>query len=1158
MTPFVPLRISSEYSISNSIIRLQELVDQARQYSMTALALTDQMNMFAAVKFYRLCRENGIKPILGVNALFQEEQSAKLHHLILLAKDEKGYLSLCRLLSRAYLRRGINKEPPHLDWSWLQELEPGHLIALSAAQEGVIGHYVIEQKWQIAEYWLEQCLTIFQDNFYLEVQRFFKVPLSLDNWYHAAFETLQTKAEQVLQASVRLAKKFAVPVVATHPVQFMQAQDFIAHEVKTCITEGQVLANEHRPLYFHPCQYFVDDKQMHRLFADIPSALENNKEIAKRCSVNLVLGKTFFPVFKTPDGESHAQYLEKLAKQGLIERMKYLFPAEEQRAQHWPLYEKRLQFELHTIIEMGFACYFLIVADFINWAKHHDCPVGPGRGSGAGSLVAYSLNITELNPIEYALLFERFLNPERISMPDFDVDFCQENRYRVIDYVRSKYGEEAVSQIVTFGTMSSKAVIRDVGRVLGLSFSLCDRLSKLIPVETNRPVSLQRAMTLEPDIERIVREEEAEELIRLSLKLEDLVRNTGMHAGGVLMAPGKLSDFCPIYKAEGSEAVTVSMYDKDDVEAVGLVKFDFLGLRNLTILKMAQDLIAQHRGEKIDIGTIPLDDPSTFNIFQDANTTSVFQFESLGMKRMLLQAQPSKFEEIIAFVALYRPGPMDLIPDFIRRMHGEAFKYLHPSLEKIIEPTYGVMVYQEQVMQAAQACAGYTLGQADILRRAMGKKKVAEMEEQRSTFLLGAEKKGIDRAKASEIFDYMAKFAGYGFNKSHAAAYALLAYQTAWLKAHYLVEFMCVSMSSELGDTDQLECLAADIKKNRLQLLPPNINRSYYCFMPEGEKSIRYALGAIKGAGKQAIESIVAERESRGPFRNLFDFCRRLNKKLNNKRMIESLVKAGAFDELESNRAYLFNHINLAMNYAEQGRVNDFQSSLFDLNDGIQEIIQPVAVETWNFAKQLSKEKEAIGFYISDHPFKPYRDYINHLPYGQTLAELHLGEDVWIGGFINKIKNLVSKSGKRIWLLELDDGEQRKDIRLNETQIEQYANYLHEDMTIFCQCRVKKDAYGQTQDLLIVVKQLMSVSELQSQFARCLCLTIHRDTSLLKLYELLEKFRNKHGLALKFVFNDCQVQACMHSSWKITLDEQLIRDLQNLLSQENVQLEWLN
>ncbi|QRN41093.1 MAG: DNA polymerase III subunit alpha [Neisseriaceae bacterium] len=1157
---YIPLRLYSEYSIESSIIRINDAVKFAKDENFPALNLSDNMNMFAAVKFYNICRKNGIKPIFSVDfSLENIDDNSQPHRVLLLAKNYVGYLSLCELLTHAYMERDKKLDTPMIRWQWLEEIDKTNLICLSGAQQGVVGYYLLKNKSEKAKEYAQKLADWFQDNFYLEIQRYFDVSLAGDVSIRSRMDELKKEAEINLSGSLLLAQELNLPLVATHPIQFMQQEDFVAHEAKVCIASGYVLEDERRVRKFHPSQYFLGKYEMNQLFKDLPSALQNSYEIAKRCTVSLTLNKSFLPIFPTPHNESLEDYLIKVSKLGLQERLTFLFPDEEERVRVFPIYQERLDSELDIIIQMGFSGYFLIVADFINWAKNNGCPVGPGRGSGAGSLVAYSLKITDLDPIKYNLLFERFLNPERVSMPDFDIDFCQDNRNRVIDYVRSKYGEMAVSQIVTFGTMSSRAVIRDVGRVLGIPFGVCDRLSKLIPIETNRPVSLQRAMELEPDIQRLIHAEEAEELMRLALKLEDLVRNTGMHAGGVLIAPNKLTDFCPIYKPSGTDSATISMYDKEDVEAVGLVKFDFLGLRNLTILQMAQDLIKKNRDKEVDISKIPLDDVLAFKIFQNANTTAVFQFESNGMKRMLFEAKPSKFEEIIAFVALYRPGPMDLIPDFIQRMHGAKFEYLHPFLQEILEPTYGIMVYQEQVMQAAQICAGYSLGSADLLRRAMGKKKVEEMLKQREIFVLGAKEKGIDTVKSNEIFDYMERFAGYGFNKSHAAAYALIAYQTAWLKAHYAVEFMSATMSSELHNTDQLEIFYEDAKKNNIKFLPPDINESFYCFIPQGTDSIRYALGAIKGVGEAAVEALILEREKHGSYQDLFDFCGRLSKNVINKRTLESLIKAGTFDSLESNRALLFENIGFALSYADQKGENQFQGGLFDLDEEVKTAANMQETIPWKLSRRLAEEKEAIGFYISAHPFEPYKVDLQHLP-RVHLSELKPSDrNIWIAGFVTKMRSLITKSGRKIWILEIDDMSARQEIILNEEVMRSCSVSIHPDMPIFCSCRVRTDEYSKSKELKITVNKVVTIDDMIVSYASGLQLCLNPHSPVLELFKLLERYKS-HSSALKvsIMYQDEFIESSLIISdeWQVKPEQALMEQLENMLGSSNVKIQW--
>ena len=806
---------------------------------------------------------------------------------------------------------------------------------------------------------------------------------------------------------------------------------------------------------------------------------------------------------------------------------------------------------------MKFPGYFLIVQDFINWAKTHGCPVGPGRGSGAGSLVAYSLKITDLDPLKYALLFERFLNPERVSMPDFDVDFCQANRGRVIEYVREKYGAEAVSQIVTFGTMSSKAVIRDVGRVLELPFMLCDKLSKLIPLEANKPLSLEKAMETEPQIQELIEAEEADELIMLAKKLEDLTRGLGMHAGGVLIAPGKISDYSPVYQADES-ASPVSMYDKGDVEDVGLVKFDFLGLRNLTIIEMAQNNIKNTTGDIVDVGKIPLDDQAAYQIFRDANTTAVFQFESTGMKKMLKTAHTTKFEELIAFVSLYRPGPMDNIPDFVARMKGQEFQYIHPLLEGILAPTYGIMVYQEQVMQAAQIIGGYSLGGADLLRRAMGKKKPEEMVKHREIFAEGAAKQGISREKSDEIFNYMEKFAGYGFNKSHAAAYALISYQTAWLKAHYPAEFMAATMSSELDNTDQLKHFYDDCRANGIEFLPPDINESDYRFTPYPNMKIRYALGAIKGTGEAAVESIIAARQSGGKFTGLLDFCERVGKEHMNRRTLEALIRGGAFDSIEPNRAMLLANIDLAMNNADQKAANANQGGLFDMMEDAIEPVQLVDAPMWSESEKLAEEKTVIGFYLSGHPFGPYAQEVRQIA-PTKLGRLKPQDSVRLAGFVTAVRTMMGKRGK-IAFVSLEDLSGQIEIMVSGHTLENCADYLKSDQVLIIESKVSRDDYGGGDGLRIMANQVMTLQMARERYARSLSLALAPGHDITRLAAILTTHRlpdTSHiPLQLSYSNGKASGKLKIAPKWMVTPSTALFDELETLLGSRAVRVNW--
>ncbi|MDR2195301.1 MAG: DNA polymerase III subunit alpha, partial [Gallionellaceae bacterium] len=831
-------------------------------------------------------RKRGIKPIIGCDFFVSNpSEREQPYRLLLLCQSHASYLKLCDLLTRAY-RENQHRGHPEIRREWLREGTDG-LIALSGAQLGDVGAALMNGNQAAAKKIAQEYAGLFPSRFYLEMQR-----------------SGQPREETHVRETVRLAAELGLPVVATHPVQFLSPDDFKAHEARVCISEGYMLNDKRRPRVFTPQQYFKTQAEMVELFADLPEALQNSVEIAKRCNLTLKLGKAHLPDFPTPNGESLDDFLRAESARGLQARMLTLFPDEQERAAKMPEYAARLEFEIETIIKMGFPGYFLIVADFIRWAKNNGVPVGPGRGSGAGSLVAYSLGITDLDPLRYDLLFERFLNPERVSMPDFDVDFCQDGRERVIQYVRNKYGENCVSQIATFGTMASKAVIRDVGRVMEIPYVVCDRLSKLVPKEQDSPtpVSLRRARELEPEFNAVIANEEGvEELIELAEPLEDLTRNVGMHAGGVLIAPGKLTDFCPLYYAEGNSS-SVSQFDKDDVECAGLVKFDFLGLRNLTILDWAVRYVRQSNENMrdFDIMSLPLDDIATYKLLCEANTTAVFQLESRGMKNLLKKLKPSIFEDVIALLALFRPGPLKsgMVDDFVNRKHGRAtVDYFHPDLESTLNSTYGVIVYQEQVMLISQIIGGYSLGGADLLRRAMGKKKPEEMAKERVKFEEGAKVKGYDAQLATKLFDLMALFAEYGFNKSHSAAYALVSYQTAWLKCHYPAEFMAATLSSEMDNTDKVSFFYQDTVQQGIAVLPPDINSSGFRFAPEDAKTIAYGLGAIKGTGEAAINNIV-EARSQAPFTDLFDFCRRVDKRIVNRRAIEALIRGGAFDKL--------------------------------------------------------------------------------------------------------------------------------------------------------------------------------------------------------------------------------------------------------------------
>ena len=1051
---FVHLRLHSEFSIVDSTCRIDDVVQVAADDQQPALAITDLSNLFGAIKFYKAARGKGVQPILGAEIFLEGlgVDPLALSRVMVLVQSPKGYLNLSELLARAWTQNLV-KNNAVVKLAWLQELSEG-LILLSGAQAGPVGQALMQGDTSRAAEIALQLASIFTHRFYLELQRAGRPE---DNAH--------------VVAAVKLASRLSLPVVVTHPVQFLTQDDYESHEARVCISEGEILGNQRRVRKFTRDQYFKSSAEMQDLFSDVPSALANSVEIAKRCNLSLVLGKPQLPNYPTPlaDGKPMPieDYFRLLSVQGLEERLVHLYPDAAKREAERPRYAERLEFEINTILNMGFPGYFLIVGDFINWAKKNGCPVGPGRGSGAGSLVAYSLKITDLDPLQYNLLFERFLNPERVSMPDFDIDFCQANRDRVIDYVKDKYGRDAVSQIVTFGTMAARAAIRDVGRVLDMSYMFCDGISKLIPNKPGQHITIDGAIKAEPILaERLEKEDEVKTLLALAQKLEGMTRNVGMHAGGVLIAPGKLTDFCPLYQQPGSSSA-VSQYDKDDVEAIGLVKFDFLGLATLTILELARDMIVKrHKGqENFAFENIPLNDVATYKLFADGRTESVFQFESRGMQGMLKDARPSRLEDLIALNALYRPGPMDLIPSFVARKHGrEVVEYPHPLVEKVLSETYGIMVYQEQVMQTAQVLGGYSLGAADLLRRAMGKKKAEEMAEHREIFRKGAGVNGLSEEKADEVFDLMEKFAGYGFNKSHAAAYSLLAYHTGWLKVHFTAEFFCSNMTIEMDDTDKLKVLFEDALKFGMTFDPPDVNRGTHRFEPVSDKVIRYGLGAIKGTGQQAIDAIVKAREEGGPFTSLFDFCVRVDRSRLNKRTVEALVKAGAFDSLQRNRASLAASIDRAFDFSTAAAANANQGGLFDMmgDDAHGSSTQEpelVDVLPWGVKEQLTHEKTAVGFYLSGHLFDAVEREVRLFAKRKIDELIDSREPQLLAGIVSDLRIINAQRGK-LAIFKLDDKSAMMEATADEAMINANRHLFKDDELIIVMAKMQVDRFS--------------------------------------------------------------------------------------------------
>ncbi|OTG82412.1 DNA polymerase III subunit alpha [Acinetobacter sp. ANC 4648] len=1104
---FVHLGIHTEFSITESIVRIPDLIKAAASDEMPALAITDLSNLHAAVKFYKKCLDKGIKPIFGSVLRLNDAE----HKVTVLAMTNIGWRGLTEIVSRGFIE-GQQLSIPCIQKDWILEQSQDLMVLLGLHSD--VGKMLCSSYPEKAEPLLEEWIAKFGNRIYLALSR-----------------TNRPQEEIFIQEAIKLAAKYNIGVVAHNDVHFVRTEDFEAHEARVCIADGYVLGDDRRPKNYTTEQYFKTAEQMVELFADIPSAIENTIQIAKRCTVSLRLGFNDLPDYPVPEGHTIDTFFAHVSQEGLEERLNFLYPVEK-RDEDWSeirkVYDERLAYEIGTILDMGFPGYFLIVMDFIQWSKSNGVPVGPGRGSGAGSLVAYSLKITDLDPLRYDLLFERFLNPERVSMPDFDIDFCIAGRDKVIDYVARHYGRDAVSQIATFGTMAAKGAIRDVARVLGKSYGLADRISKMIPTKP-LGVDLMGAIEIEPQLKDIVTNpsnpdhDDAAEIWEMALKLEGITRNTGKHAGGVVIAPTKITDYSAVMcDADGSNRV--AQFDKDDVESAGLVKFDFLGLRNLTVIEDAVQNINKRIPSEtpLDIAQIILDDPKAYHIFAEANTTAVFQFESVGMKKMLKEARPSKFEEIIAFVSLYRPGPMDLIPDFIHRMHGGDFEYLHPLLEGVLEPTYGIMVYQEQVMQAAQYCAGYTLGGADMLRRAMGKKKPEEMVKQRQIFIEGAAKKEIDEATANHIFDYMEKFAGYGFNKSHAAAYALVAYQTAWLKAYYPAEFLSAVLSSEMQNTDNVVFLIDDCRTNGLEVLPPSVNMSLYQFHASDENTIVYGLGAIKGVGEQAMQSVIDSREQAGPFKDLFDFCHRVDLKKINKRTLEALIRSGAFDCLGIDRAGLMLQLPEAVQAADQARSNR-ETGIMDLFGEVEEVQRKPSkpIKPWADEVRLKGEKDTLGLYLTGHPIDVYRAELkSFVPVRiNELTPTRRGITTVFAGLVVDIANFPNRM-----MVTLDDGTARIEVSCNHERFQRYKDVVKIDQVVVIEGEIyEREGFDRPMGRLT---KAFTLNEIRQKRANNITISLKSEIISRTLASDIQKI----------ILPYCNLDMCQHIPMQIQLD----------------------
>jgi DNA polymerase-3 subunit alpha len=1107
------------------------------------------------VKFYQAARKHGIKPIVGADLLLREpEDPAKPSRLLLLCQDyENGYRNLSRLLTRAYLE-GQHHGVPMLEREWFRGSCDG-LIALSGGKRGDVGRALLARREDDALGALEFWSELFPDRFYLEISR-----------------TGRDGDETYLHGAVDLAARTNIPLVATNDVRFLDQEEFESHEARVCIHGGHTLTDPGRPREYSQQQYLRSASEMQDLFEDLPEALENSVQIARRCNLKMELGHSVLPEFEVPEGYTTASWLEQASRHGLDERLRGREPDAAQVA----VYKERLSTELDVIGRMGFPGYFLIVADFIRWARENDVPVGPGRGSGAGSLVAWVLGITDLDPLEHDLLFERFLNPERVSMPDFDVDFCMEGRDRVIDYVAGRYGRDQVSQIITFGTMAAKAVVRDVGRVLGHPYGFVDRIAKLIPFEIG--MTLDKALVQEAELRTAYEnEEDVQVLIDLARSLEGLSRNAGKHAGGVVIAPGPLTDFVPLYCEEGGSNV-ISQFDKDDVEKVGLVKFDFLGLRTLTIIDWALKAINRRRNkegvEPISLDGIRYDDPETFALLKRCETTAIFQLESRGMKDLIKRLQPDRFDEIVALVALFRPGPLQsgMVDDFIDRKHdrsGAPVDYLHPDLQAILAPTYGVILYQEQVMQIAQVLAGYSLGGADLLRRAMGKKKAEEMAKQREFFVEGAKERGVDEAKATYIFDLMEKFAGYGFNKSHSAAYAMLSYQTAWLKAHYPAAFMAAVLSSDMDSTDKVVTFIEECNRMGLKVGPPDVNESQFAFSAPDDQSIRYGLGAIKGVGRGAIEGLLEERDKHGSFKDLFDLCCRADLKRLNRRVLEAIIRSGAMDCLGENRATLLANLDEALKVAEQdaraqaaGQKDLFGSVTAPAQPMEHTLIKPRA--EWSEQQRLLGERETLGLYLTGHPINEYEEELKQFTSGR-IADLVAGKpapgesryasnrkSVTVGGLVMDMR----KRGNRLILL-LDDRSARLEVTLFDDVANEHRHLLNKDEILIVEGSLRFDDF--IDDWRLNASSLVTMEQARQRYARRLLIQCDRSSIDQDFADDLKSALTPHlnGLCdvwIQYRGRNAQGRVCLGEQWHVKPTRELIDRLTELAGRDRVRV----
>lgn len=1147
---FTHLHSHTSYSLLDGAGKVNKMITEAKRLGMDSLAITDHGNLYGVLDFYTQAKKQGIKPIIGMEA-YVAPQSRKIqkaiegesysYHLVLLAKNEQGFKNLIKLSSASFLEGFYYR--PRIDKEILKEYSEG-LIALSACMKGEIPFKLRRDRKKQATETAEYLLELFGEDFYLEIQDH-GIPEE-----HAVYPLVYD-----------LAKQMGVPVVATNDVHYLHKKDNQAHDILLCLQTGKDRDDPNRMRYNTQELYLKSPEEMYALFKDKPEVVERTLEVADKIDLKIDFDQMYLPEFPIPESEGKIDandYLEKLARQGLEKKFDKVNPEA----------EKRLDYELNVIKNMKYAGYFLIVQDFINAAKQKDIPVGLGRGSAAGSLVAYSLGITNVDPLKYDLLFERFLNPDRISMPDIDIDFCYERRDEVIDYVKDKYGKKNVAQIITFGTMASRGVVRDVSRVLGIPIPMADSIAKKIPVHQGKPMPLEKAFKTLPELKKIIEEgdEKIEELVEYSQTLEGLARHASVHAAGIIIAPGDITDYAPL--CINSDKQVTTQWTMGWAEAIGLLKMDFLGLRNLTVIHNTELMIREKYDKDFSIQNIPLDDSKTFDLFGNGHTVGIFQFESAGMQDYLRKLKPNRVEDLIAMNALYRPGPMDMIDDFIKRKQGkQKFKYLHPKLEPILKETYGIIVYQEQVMRISSELGGFTLAEADIMRRIMGKKKKEEMQPQKEKFIAGCAKNGIDKKVAQQVADMIEKFASYGFNKSHSAAYALIAYQTAYLKSNFPAEFMAANLTSEVNNPDKIILLMDECRKMGIEVIPPDVNHSFEKFIPISENKIAFGMKAIKNVGSGAIESIIKGRDKVEKYENIFHLLQNVDMRLVNKKVLESLVQCGALDSLAGNRSQQFNSIEMAIDFAQnfqaKDRRNQGQHSLFDINEDVNDVIMFPELPTipdWSDQEKHKKEKEFIGFYISGHPLRKYESIIKlyQTDFIEMANKNGNGSKSYVNicGMVTDIRHLIDKKNNKMAFVKIEDFNNTYEAVVFGSIFPKVEKLLKVDNALLLRGRLNSDLDDQV--IKIICDEAYYLEDAPNELTESMFLRIDKsklsEKNITYLKNVLHSYPGKSPIYFQVAVNGKDEINMVSKKLKVSVNSTLISELEKIIQLENIKI----